>query len=227
MREIGVHIAPHRTSQPGFVSTCAAISSRIEGSVRAGSQPNSARARAESMIIQGASKGRSRSSACGWWGAKRRSHQAVNWARDIAFAGPASKIVNRFGGRIAANLPRNQQREIVGMKCVPDLEAARAESNVTQGKASGVGVEPIRKDALFRGAKLAGPREHPAAVHPHRKSKCGAVFDRHDFRGEFCGPINRNGLAHRKLLSEAAWAHPGWQSLRIVQGEARTAIPYW
>src|ERR1700761_1938114 len=71
-------------------------------------------------------------------------------------------IVDRIARRLAAHLERNKASQIVGMKRVSRLMAVSPEADVAQRQSRRMSMQPIRKDALFRRAKLARASQHAA-----------------------------------------------------------------
>ena len=86
-------------------------------------------------------------------------------------------------------LRQQHRHQVARMQAVAHLMAAAVKADVFQRPAAQVRIEPERKDALIRFAKLPRARQHAAAVDPDGKIKSFAVFQRHGFARQFAGAV--------------------------------------
>src|SRR6202011_4915019 len=97
-----------------------------------------------------------------------------------------------------------QLGKIVGMKRVPNLKSVSAEADVAKWFFGAPGVQPKRKNALFRGAELSGARKNAAAVDPNGNFKCVAIFQSQGFRSKFSCSIQRYWSSGAELFPDSS-----------------------
>src|SRR6516164_5413176 len=95
------------------------------------------------------------------------------------------------------------------MKSVPDLQPVSPETDIAERSARTPGVQPERKNALFRRAELAGPGQNTATIDPNRYPKSLAILQSQSLGSKFGCPVKRNGSSGTELF-----AHPGRRDSR-------------
>src|SRR5207245_7317947 len=99
------------------------------------------------------------------------------------------------------------------------LVAGPVESEVANGSAPQMRVDPKGENALGRRAELSCAGEHATTCDPYREIECSAVFEGHDFRGQLGGAVEGNRRSGGKVHSDAVHAQPAGQRCAWVNGK--------